>query len=117
MDTSQNMHNQNEAVLTHYKESNASLCTYPSLSIIKIMEAKYLFMFIIHVVLGVKLLGVNFDSNLSFENHVISLCKNTSQKLHALARISHYIDLKKTQELNDCCHCLSVYLLPPYMNV
>ena len=42
-----------------------------------------------------KLLGVKFDSNLSFENHVISLCKKASQKLHAFARISHYMDLNK----------------------
>ena len=41
-----------------------------------------------------KLLGVKFDSNLSFENHVTSLCKKASQKLHALERISHYMDLK-----------------------
>ena len=34
-----------------------------------------------------KLLGVKFDSNLSFKNHVTSLCKKASQKLHALARI------------------------------
>ena len=41
-----------------------------------------------------KLLGVKFDSNLSFENHVTSLCKKASQKLHALERILHYMDLK-----------------------
>ena len=46
-----------------------------------------------------KLLGVKFDSNLSFENHVISLCKNASQKLHAFARISHYMDLNKRRNL------------------
>ena len=40
-----------------------------------------------------KLLGVKFDSNLSFENHVTSLFKKASQKLHALARISYYMDL------------------------
>ena len=33
-----------------------------------------------------KLLGVKIDSKLSFENHVSSLCKKASQKLHALAR-------------------------------
>ena len=37
-----------------------------------------------------KLLGAKFDSNLSFENHVTSLCKKASQKLHALAIISHF---------------------------
>ena len=42
-----------------------------------------------------KLLGVKFDCNLSFESHITSLCKKASQKLHALARISHYMDLNK----------------------
>ena len=46
-----------------------------------------------------KLLGVKFDSNLSFEGHVTSLCKKASQKLHALARISHYMDLNKRKNL------------------
>ena len=46
-----------------------------------------------------KLLGIKFDSNLSFENHVTHLCKKTSQKLHALARISHYMDLSKCRNL------------------
>ena len=46
-----------------------------------------------------KLLGVNFDSNLSFENHVTSLCRKASQKLHALARMSHYMDLNKHRNL------------------
>ena len=45
------------------------------------------------------LLGVKFDSNLSFENHVTSLCKKASQKLHALARISHYMNLNKRRKL------------------
>ena len=40
-----------------------------------------------------KLSGITFHSNLSFENHVTSLCKKASQKLHALARMSHYMDL------------------------
>ena len=46
-----------------------------------------------------KLLGVKFDSNLSFEGHITSLCKKASQKLHALARISHYMDLNKRRNL------------------
>ena len=46
-----------------------------------------------------KLLGVKFDANLSFENHVTSLCKKASQKLHALARISYYMDLNKRRNL------------------
>ena len=51
--------------------------------------------FIIENSTGEKLLGVKFDSNLSFESHVTSLCKKTSQKLHGFSRISHYMDLNK----------------------
>ena len=46
-----------------------------------------------------KLLGVKFDSNLSFETHVTSLCKKANQKLHACARISHYLDLNERRNL------------------
>ena len=42
-----------------------------------------------------KLLGISIDTTLSFEHHVTSLCKKASQKLHALARIAHYMDFKK----------------------
>ena len=36
-----------------------------------------------------KLLGIKFDSKLSFENHVSSLCKKVSQKLHARTRTAN----------------------------
>ena len=42
-----------------------------------------------------KLLGVKFDSNLTFKNHATSLCEKANQKLHALAATSHYMDLSK----------------------
>ena len=45
------------------------------------------------------LLGIKIDSNLSFENHVSSLCKKTSQKLHALARVVCFMDLAKRKSL------------------
>ena len=48
-----------------------------------------------------KLLGVKFDSNLSFEIHITSLYKKASQKLHALATISHYMDLNKRRNLME----------------
>ena len=32
----------------------------------------------------VKLLGITFENSLSFDYHVVSLCKKVSQKLHAL---------------------------------
>ena len=34
------------------------------------------------------LLGVTIDSNLTFENHINSICKKANQKLNALARIN-----------------------------
>ena len=46
-----------------------------------------------------KLLGISIDTTLSFEHHVTSLCKKASQKLHALARIAHYMDFKKRRSL------------------
>ena len=40
-----------------------------------------------------KFLGVKLDTELSFENHVSSLCKKASQRLHALARVANFMDL------------------------
>ena len=42
-----------------------------------------------------KLLGITIDSKLSFDDHVTSLCKKTSQKLHALTRVAQYMDIPK----------------------
>ena len=33
------------------------------------------------------------------EHHITSLCKKASQKLHALARIAHYMDFEKRRSL------------------
>ena len=46
-----------------------------------------------------KLPGIKVDTKLSFENHVSSLCKKASQKLHALVRIVNYMDLSKHKSL------------------
>ena len=46
-----------------------------------------------------KLLGIKINSKLSFENHVSSLCKKTSQKLHALARVVNFMNLAKRKSL------------------
>ena len=42
-----------------------------------------------------KLLGISTDTTLSFGHHITSLCKKASRKLHALARIAHYMDFEK----------------------
>ena len=41
------------------------------------------------------LLGITIDSNLSFENHINSICKKASQKLNALAGIAPYMNKQK----------------------
>ena len=47
----------------------------------------------------VKLLAIKIGNNLRFEDHVSSLCKKASQKLHALARISTYMCSRKLKLL------------------
>ena len=44
-----------------------------------------------------KLLGVTIDSKLNFNLPVIQLCVKASQKLHALARVSKYMDTEKVK--------------------
>ena len=46
-----------------------------------------------------KLLGIKIDTKLSYKNHVSSLCRKTSQKLHALARLVNAMDLTKPKSL------------------
>ena len=46
-----------------------------------------------------KILGIHFDNKLNFNTHVTKLCKRAGQKLHALARISHFMSLKKKKLL------------------
>ena len=41
------------------------------------------------------LLGITIDSNLTFENHINSICKKASQKLNVLARIAPYMNIQK----------------------
>ena len=42
-----------------------------------------------------KLLGITFDNKLNFKPHVTNLCNKASQKLHALSRVSNFMDLKQ----------------------
>ena len=41
------------------------------------------------------LLGITIDSNLTFENHIINICKKASRKLNALARVAPYMNMQK----------------------
>ena len=42
-----------------------------------------------------KLLGITFDNNINMRKHIKKVCKQASNKLNALARISHYLDEHK----------------------
>ena len=42
-----------------------------------------------------KLLGINFNNRLDFNSHAANICNRVSNKLHALARISQYLNIHK----------------------
>ena len=46
-----------------------------------------------------KLLGITFDNNLTIGEHIKHICKQASNKLYALARISHFLDEQKRKIL------------------
>ena len=46
-----------------------------------------------------KLFGVRFDNKLNFNYHISKICKIASDKLHAIARVYHYIDEDKRKIL------------------
>ena len=46
-----------------------------------------------------KLFGVTFDNQLNFNHHISKICKTASDKLHALPRVSNYIDEDKRRIL------------------
>ena len=61
----------------------------------------------------VKLPGITIDNKLNFQQHISKLCKRTNRKIHALCRISQYIEMNKLQiimsafnekEFNYCPH-------------
>ena len=43
------------------------------------------------------LLGITIDHELKFDDHINYLCKKTSVKLNALARIAHFMNVRKKQ--------------------
>ena len=56
-----------------------------------------------------KLLGIRIDHNLSFEEHVSTLCRKAGQKLHALGRISHLMTMPQ-RILVHFGYCLLVWM-------
>ena len=63
-----------------------------------------------------ELLGITIDSNPSFEEHVNNICKQASQKLNVLARISSYMDIQKRGAImksfitSQFSYCLLVWM-------
>ena len=43
------------------------------------------------------LLGITFDNEFNFNEHVSNLCNKATNKLHALARVSHYMSIDKNR--------------------
>ena len=46
-----------------------------------------------------KILGVTIDNKLSFDEHIINICKTANKKLNALSRINHHIKQNQTEIL------------------
>ena len=42
-----------------------------------------------------KLLGINFDQKLTFDDYIFELCKKASRKIHAIVRVTPQMDLSK----------------------
>ena len=42
-----------------------------------------------------KLLGVFFNSKLTFQSHIDNICKKAAHKLNAISRIALYMDFNK----------------------
>ena len=53
-----------------------------------------------------KLLGINLNNRMCFDAHVANIFNRVSKKLHALARISQFMND------NESFYCLRVWLLP-----
>ena len=47
----------------------------------------------------VNLLGIKIDNKLNFNEHISTICKKVSLKLHVLARVSHFMDQEKLRLL------------------
>ena len=66
---------------------------------------------------GHSLLGTTPDQSFSFKAHVKTLCRKASQRQHAVARISCYMDTEKLKKLMKALllsqfnYCLIVWML------
>ena len=49
-----------------------------------------------------KNLGVTIDNKLSFDEHVVNICKTANKKLNVLIRINHYMKQNRKEILLSC---------------
>ena len=49
--------------------------------------------------LSEKLLGITFDSELKFEDHISEICNRATKKVNALHRIANHMSLDKRKML------------------
>ena len=52
-----------------------------------------------------KLLGIRFNSNICFDDHVASLCKKALQKLGAVTRVAQYMNLAQCRSIMKVFVC------------
>ena len=46
-----------------------------------------------------KLLGLTIDNKMKFDEHISRLCKKVCQKLHALARVSNFMNVEQHRKI------------------
>ena len=63
-----------------------------------------------------KLLGITFYQTLNIKQHVKTLCKKANRKLHALARISCYMDKENLKQVMQA-FVLSHFSYSPFLDV
>ena len=52
-----------------------------------------------------KPLGITFNTNFRFDDHVASFCKKASQKLNALTRVAQYMNLAQRRSIMKAFIC------------
>ena len=52
-----------------------------------------------------KLLGIRFNSNFRFDDHVASLCKKASKKLNAPTRVAQYMNFAQCRSIMKTFSC------------
>ena len=63
------------------------------------------------------LLGILFNNKFDFDEHVTSLCRKASQKLNALARLAHYMNLAQFRLIVNAFIFFGIWILSTGMDV